>query len=273
MDAPGAGDGAPVPRSSAQRVFLSFQDQARGRRRAGVGPAHDRSDRGRRPGSRRAPRGRDRSPRPVHGRRARRCSPRAPGSPRGARATFGLGPDAPVVCFVGRLTQVKRPERFIDLAIEVARSHPTTTFLVAGEGELLETLRERARALGDSVQFLGWRGDVATVYAASDVVVLTSDNEGMPVALIEAASIGTPAVTTRVGSAPEVVLDGVTGFVTGMEVASLVRATLELLENHDLRRGMGAAAADRARREFSAARLVADTAALYERIAAQRGVG
>ena len=197
----------------------------------------------------------------------------APPDRRAARATFGLGPDAPVVCFVGRLTQVKRPERFIDLAIEVARSHPTTTFLVAGEGELLETLRERARALGDSVQFLGWRGDVATVYAASDVVVLTSDNEGMPVALIEAASIGTPAVTTRVGSAPEVVLDGVTGFVTGMEVASLVRATLELLENDDLRRGMGAAAADRARREFSAARLVADTAALYERIAAQRGVG
>jgi len=197
-----------------------------------------------------------------------------PASPdrRAARAAFGLDAEVPVVCFVGRLTQVKRPERFIDLAIEVARRHPSATFLVAGEGELVDSLRERGRSLGDRVQFLGWRGDVATVYAASDVVVLTSDNEGMPVALIEAASIGTPAVTTRVGSAPEVVLDGVTGFVTEANVASLARATLEILENQDLRRAMGEAATLRARREFGAARLVADTAALYERLASERGI-
>jgi glycosyltransferase involved in cell wall biosynthesis len=190
-----------------------------------------------------------------------------------ARASLGLRSDARVVGFVGRLTPVKRPERFIDMAIEVARRHPDAVYLIAGEGELLEELRERARPLGDRAQFLGWRADVATIYAASDVVVLTSDNEGMPVALIEAASIGTPAVTTRVGSAPEVVLDGVTGFVTGTDIASLVRATLEILENDDLRDRMGEAAAARARHEFGAERLVADIAALYERVAAERGLG
>ena len=192
---------------------------------------------------------------------------------RAARAALGLPGDAPVVGYVGRLTQVKRPERFIDMAIEVARRHPTAVFLIAGRGELLGSLVERARPLEGRARFLGWRGDVATVYAASDVVVLTSDNEGMPVSLIEAASVGTPAVTTRVGSAPEVVLDGVTGFVTATDVEALVRATVELLENDDLRRRMGAAAALRARREFSAARLVADITALYERIAAEGALG
>ena len=159
------------------------------------------------------------------------------------------------------------------MAIEVARRHPTAEFLIAGEGELLDSLRDRARPLEGRARFLGWRGDVATVYAASDLVVLTSDNEGMPVSLIEAASLGTPAVTTRVGSAPEVVLDGATGFVTGTDVEELARATVELLENDELRRRMGAAAALRAHREFSAARLVADIEALYERLAAERRLG
>ena len=121
--------------------------------------------------------------------------------------------------------------------------------------------------------FLGWRGDVATVYAASDLIVLTSDNEGMPVSLIEAASAGRPAVTTRWAAHAEVVLDGVTGFVTGTGVEELTRATLELLGNDELRGRMGAAAALRAHGEFSAARLVADIATLYEHIAAERRLG
>ncbi len=57
---------------------------------------------------------------------------------------------------------------------------------MAGEGELLDELRVQARPLGDRVVFLGWRGDVETLYSACDIVLLTSDNEGMPVSLIEA---------------------------------------------------------------------------------------
>jgi glycosyltransferase involved in cell wall biosynthesis len=192
---------------------------------------------------------------------------------RTAREALGLPVDAPVICFVGRLTQVKRPERFVDMAIAVSRRHPTAEFLIAGKGELLDSLRDRARPLEGRCRFLGWRGDVATVYAASDLVVLTSDNEGMPVSLIEAASVGTPAVTTRVGSAPEVVLDGVTGFVTTTDVEALAHATVDLLENDELRARMGVAAALRAQRDFSAARLVADIGGLYERIAAERRLG
>ncbi len=185
-----------------------------------------------------------------------------------ARRRLEVPQDAPVVSFVGRLTGVKRPERFVDAAIRLASARPDTHFLVAGDGELLESLRERARPLADRIRFLGWCSDMAELLAASDVVMLTSDNEGMPVSLIEAAAVGVPAVTTRVGSAPEVVLDGVTGFVTETDVSALAAATGRLLDDGELRARQGTAARTRAAECFGASRLVSDIAELYEELAA-----
>lgn len=91
--------------------------------------------------------------------------------------------------------------------LEVARRLPETIFLVAGEGPLHDITRRDAP---ENVLFLGWREDVEVVYAAADAVLLTSDNEGMPVSLVEAAMCGTPAVSTDVGSAREVVVGEVT---------------------------------------------------------------
>ena len=195
--------------------------------------------------------------------------PPPPGRRR-ARELLGLPIDGPVIGFAGRLTGVKRPDRFIEMAGQITRRHPTTTFAVAGDGELRDAMREQARLLGVRVQFLGWRGDVENFYAACDFLALTSDNEGMPVALIEAASIGTPAVTTRVGSAGEVVEDGVTGFVTDVDSSALAAAAIRLLDDDALRSSMGHAAEDRAKREFGAERLVRDISELYETIIGDR---
>jgi glycosyltransferase involved in cell wall biosynthesis len=186
-----------------------------------------------------------------------------------ARRRLSLPLDASVVTFVGRLTGVKRPGRFVDAAIRLAATRPAVHFLVAGEGELLDSLREQARPLGDRIRFLGWCSDVEQVYAASDVVMLTSDNEGMPVSLIEAAAVGIPAVTTRVGSAPEVVLDGVTGLVTAADTAELADAAGRLLDDDQLRQRLGDAARLRASEKFGAARLVDDMARLYEQVVAR----
>ena len=101
-------------------------------------------------------------------------------------------------------------------------------------------------------------------------MVLTSDNEGMPVSLIEAAAVGVAAVTTRVGSAPEVVLDGLTGIVTSTDTDELVSATARLLDDDALRARFGAAARDYAATCFGPQRLVDDVANLYEEVA--RGV-
>jgi glycosyltransferase involved in cell wall biosynthesis len=174
-----------------------------------------------------------------------------------------------VVAFVGRLTAIKRPDRFVDMALAVAAARPETRFLVAGEGDLLPQVRGRAQPLGERIRFLGWRPDVETVHAAADLTVLTSDNEGMPVSLIEAAMTGRPAVTTDVGSAAEVVAHGHTGFVTAPDADRLAAAVLTLLGAGDLRRTFGEAAAARARRLFTAERLVADTERLYEALAGE----
>jgi glycosyltransferase involved in cell wall biosynthesis len=197
--------------------------------------------------------------------------PPAP-SRQAARMALGLPPDVPVAGYVARLTAVKQPLRFVDVAEELTRMVPDVRFVVAGEGDLLADMRARGASLGDRMQFLGWRRDVETVYAACDAIVLTSDNEGMPVSLIEASSVGTPAVTTDVGSAREVVLDGETGFVTSSSVSDIAAASAKILLNCDLRARMGHAAAQHAARRFSGDRLVHDTAELYEDLARQLGL-
>jgi glycosyltransferase involved in cell wall biosynthesis len=191
----------------------------------------------------------------------------APPAPDLARERLGLSDASHVVTYLGRLAPVKRPDRFVRVAARLGSRYPDAVFPVVGNGELLDATEAEARALGAHCVFLGWRRDVETVYAASDAVVITSDNEGMPVSLIEAARVGTPAVTTRVGSAPEVVDDGITGFVTEPTVNALVDATAALLDDGELRHRFGEAARVRAEREFSGPRLVADTTRIYEELA------
>lgn len=186
-----------------------------------------------------------------------------------ARERLGLPQSAQVVVLVARLTRIKRPERFVELAHRLAGRHPDTVFAVVGDGELLPSLQAAA---GSVVRFLGWRPDVETVYAASDLVVLTSDNEGMPVSLIEAALCGVPAVATRVGSVAEVVVDGQSGWLCDVDVDALVRAVDEALSDPSRLRRAGAAAQEHARRCFGRARLVQDTAELYEQLADEKGL-
>jgi glycosyltransferase involved in cell wall biosynthesis len=102
--------------------------------------------------------------------------------------------------------------------------------------------------------------------------VLTSDNEGMPVSLIEAAMCGTPAVATRVGSVAEVVLDGRTGWLTDVSTDAVAAEVDRVLRSHRLLATAGEAAKAHAMRSFSRRRLVADTERLYDDIARQKGL-
>jgi glycosyltransferase involved in cell wall biosynthesis len=189
-----------------------------------------------------------------------------------ARIRLGLPPDASVVLFVGRLTAIKRPDRLIEAMSIVLERRPDAVLGLVGEGDLSKETRLRAEPLGSAVHFLGWQPDIASLYVASDCVVLTSDSEGMPVTLIEAAMAGVPAVTTDVGSAREVVLDGVTGLVVAPEAAAVADGVLRLLDP-DLRKQMGAAALARANTEFSTQRLIADHTALYDRLISAMDTG
>ncbi|TQK50652.1 glycosyltransferase involved in cell wall biosynthesis [Streptomyces sp. SLBN-118] len=189
--------------------------------------------------------------------------------PSEARRLLGLPQDCPVVAYVGRITGIKRPDRFLDVAREVRRAVPATHFVMCGEGDF-EPDPEAVADLGDSLHRLGWRADVETVYAAADLVLLTSDNEGMPVSLIEAGLAGLPAVATNVGSVAEVVQDGTTGLLARPSSAELARHTVTLLRDGQLRQDMGARARTFAAERFGEERLVADTQALYTSIAVAR---
>jgi glycosyltransferase involved in cell wall biosynthesis len=182
-----------------------------------------------------------------------------------AREALRIPADASVISTVGRLTAIKQHALFLDAARLIREARPATVFLIAGDGELRKDLESRTRALGlDShVRFLGWRRDLATIYAATDVFALTSRNEGTPVALIEAMASGVPGVSTNVGGVGDVIVDDSAGRrVPDGDPQAFAAAVIELLAARD-RDEIG----QRARRlvvgRFGIERLVMDIATVY----------
>lgn len=172
--------------------------------------------------------------------------------------------------FIGRVTQIKRPDRFLDVVSEIKKRGVKLDFSIAGDGELLEMCRERIKQENLPVTILGWQSDIERVLSSADMVVLTSDNEGTPLSLIQAGMAGLPVVTTNVGSVPEVVLDGVTGIVTRLDVQEIADA-LEKLANDDvLRTKLGVAAQEFTLSNFGVKRLVHDHEELYKKLLTSR---
>lgn len=191
-----------------------------------------------------------------------------------AREMLGLPVSGAVVGFVGRLVPIKDVPTFLRAARRVAVDRPDLTVVVAGDGELRAELETVARTLlGDRVRFLGWVQDLPTLYRALDVVVLTSRNEGTPVALIEAAAAGRPAVATRVGGVGDVVRDGDTGLLAGPgDDAAIARLIGSLLDDPVRAEALGSAARDWVRERYSADRLVGDMADLYDDLLRTEGI-
>lgn len=181
-----------------------------------------------------------------------------------ARNELALDSSAIYCAFVGRLTQIKRPDRLLDIAAESKARGLDLHFLVAGEGELFESSKARAIAEGLPITFLGWRSDIARLFAASDIAILTSDNEGIPLTLIQAAMAGLPIVAPRVGSIADIVHSDVTGYLTVPQSAAMTEALAQLVENAQLRESMGAAGKRLAHEYFSLDKSLADHAHLYE---------
>ena len=187
-----------------------------------------------------------------------------------SQASFGLATTSLQCAFIGRVARIKRPDRFLDVVSEIKRRRVAIEFFMAGDGELLETCRARIAGEDLPVKILGWQSDIEKVLAAADVVVLTSDNEGTPLSLIQAGMAGLPVVTTRVGSVPEVVLDGITGIITSLEVQEITDALEKIANSNELRAHMGTAAKGFTLANFGVKRLVNDHEELYKRLLANR---
>jgi len=180
-----------------------------------------------------------------------------------ARSELGLDQDKVYCAFVGRITQIKRPDRFLDVVASVKSRGLNLEFVVAGAGEQLQYCQERAISENLPITFLGWREDIEVVLAAADFVILTSDNEGTPLSLIQAGMVGIPVVATNVGSTNEIVVDRKTGFLTQLSVDQLADAVAKLATDSVLRAEMGAAGQEYTMARYGVDRLVKDHQDLY----------
>ena len=183
-----------------------------------------------------------------------------------ARRTLGISASALVVTTVGRLTAIKEQSLFIDMAARLLADGRDMVFLVVGDGELRSGLEEQARRLGISerIRFLGWRADLETVYGATDVFVLTSRNEGTPVALIESMAAGLPCVSTDVGGVRDVITEPALGVLVPFgDPQRLAEAVAALCDSPDARVEIGRRARDSVRHRFHVQRLVGDIKGLY----------
>ena len=179
---------------------------------------------------------------------------------------FGLHKERLQCAFIGRVTQIKRPDRFLNVVSEIKKRQIDLEFFIAGDGELLEVCRERITAQDLPVKVLGWQSNIEKVLSAADIVVLTSDNEGTPLSLIQAGMAGLPVVTTNVGSVPEVVLDGITGVITDLDVQEIANALEKLVNYQALRSLLGSAAREFTLANFGVERLVHDHELLYKKL-------
>ena len=179
---------------------------------------------------------------------------------------FGLNNERLQCAFIGRVTQIKRPDRFLDVVSEIKKRSVSLDFFIAGDGDLLEVCRERIVAENLPVKVLGWQSNIEKVLSAADIVVLTSDNEGTPLSLIQAGMAKLPVVTTNVGSVPEVVLDNVTGLITSLDVQEIADALVKLVSDKALRAQLGIAAHEFTLANFGVRRLVQDHEVLYKKL-------
>jgi glycosyltransferase involved in cell wall biosynthesis len=160
--------------------------------------------------------------------------------------------------WIARVTGVKNPMR----ALEIARLFPDADFLIAGGGDLLEQVKSQAPR---NTKVLGWT-DAPKLFAASDVILSTSENEGMPIALIEAQLASKPVVATKVGGVAEVVINNKTGFVTGKNTEELAKALQKLIDSKALRTTQGRAAKAHATKAFCVEQMIKAHVSLYKKL-------
>ena len=189
------------------------------------------------------------------------------------RRALGIPADRFVVGWIGRMTGVKRTDDVL-LAVRALRERGVDTVLcMVGDGPDRDAVERRAHQLGivrDSL-FLGYQEEVASYYAAFDALILPSANEGTPVSAIEALGGGRPVVATRVGGVPDVVRDGIDGFlVEPGDVDAMAERLSALAADPPLRHRMGEAGRASVHERYSVERLLNDVDALYRRLLAAK---
>ena len=169
-----------------------------------------------------------------------------------------------IFTFVGRLSPIKRCDRIIETAIQVSDLIPAPYFLVIGDGELRKSLETQGSGL--PITFLGWESHTEDWLAISDAAILLSDNEAVPLAMIEAGLAGLPVIATNVGSMGDVVENGINGFLVDPIVKEIATKIAALSESPDLRKNLGERGKELARQRFSVETMIKRHVEIYSQV-------
>ena len=188
---------------------------------------------------------------------------------------MGIPDERFVVGWIGRMTAVKRTDVVLTAFRRLKDDGVDAVLCMVGDGPDRRSVEDLAGELGimrDSF-FPGYQEDVGPFFAAFDVFVLPSGNEGTPVTAIEALASGCPVVATRVGGVPDVVTDGEDGFlVEPGDVDELATNMARLANDSGLRARMAAAGRERMRTRYSVDRLIDDVDRLYRDLLERKGI-
>ena len=170
------------------------------------------------------------------------------------RKKIGIPANAFVLLFLGNLTPQKRPDRFLNILAELKKKHDNIYGLIVGDGILMPDVVKQAEAqnIGSNIVFAGYVKNVLPHLNASNVLLLTSDTEGLPGVVLEAGFNGLPAIAAQVGGVSECILNGVTGFICDKNnEADFVAKTEWLMLNQDKYAAMSYAAKNNISEKFS----------------------
>lgn len=188
------------------------------------------------------------------------------------RAQLGGSTENPLVGIIGRLVPVKNHALFLSAARHILNNYPHVRFVVVGDGERRAELEEQMSELGiaSQVHFVGWQQNLPRIYADLDAIVISSNNEGTPVSLIEAMAAGVPVISTAVGGVPDLLHEGDFGsLVPAGDAQALGEEIIRVLDVG--RTQTQARAREYVLQYYDAQRLIADVRALYLEILARKG--
>lgn len=194
------------------------------------------------------------------------------------RNKYGFQKSELIIGIVGRLVPIKNHDMFLEVAAIVkSKTNKNIRFAVIGDGESRPGIEKKSEELGLSYSYYitnpkektdilvtSWETEIDQALAGLDIVVLTSNNEGTPVSLIEAQSAYLPVVSTNVGGVEDIVIHGETGFITDVgDVKAFAEYLIKLIEDENLRHRMGKSGYENVVKRYSKQRLINDMRSLY----------
>lgn len=199
----------------------------------------------------------------------------APGTSPGRQALLGIPPENPVILFTGWLSRRKGVLDLIDAAELVLRERPQATFVLAGpDGGCGAEVSRRIRECGrqDSIQLLGFRGDICDLLSVADLAVVPSLADPLPLAVLEAMRAGLAVVATRSGGSEEMVVNGQTGMLVPVGAPqAMADGMIALLDDPRRRADMGRNARTRFEEHFAYERYIRQFVHLFQHVLSQEG--